>query len=206
MSFPISSNPKQTILLGLLLIVAAPIQARAPLTCGLFQPSFLDHGSTLEFRVKVDCTGNAPNSRIFPSQPQILVGLTLYGPLTSNASRTSSPRRSIITDNNTESFDLPVQLVSLPQAGSSRVVIFQAKRKDLVNHSHWLFAAWPLSARQPCNRTSSWERSGCHRYGYVLVSPASDDNGVKPLASYPGLVIVDSDGNRKARWIVEKFR
>lgn len=118
----------------------------------------------------------------------------------------SSLRRSIITDNNTDSFDLPVQLVPLPQAGRSRVVTFQAKRKDLLNKSHWLFAAWPLSARQPWYRTSSWERTGCRLYGYVLVSPATDDNGVKPLASYPGLVIVDSDGNQKARWIVEKFR
>jgi hypothetical protein len=206
MSFPFTLILKHAILLGLLLVRAAPIQAKTPLSCGLVQPSFLDHGSTLEFRIKVDCSGNAPNSKILPSQPEILVGLTVYGPLTNNASRTSSPRRSIITDNNTNSFDLPVQRVPLPQAGSNSVVTFQAKRKDLSGTSHWLFAAWPLSARQPCNRTASMVRSGCRHYGYELVSPVADDNGVKPLASYPGLVIDDSDGNRKARWIVEKFR
>jgi hypothetical protein len=40
----------------------------------------------------------------------------------------------------------------------------------------------------------------------VLVSPDRSDDGIEPLASYPGLVIDESTGNRKARWIVEKFR
>ncbi|MCP9873259.1 hypothetical protein KBY92_06735 [Synechococcus sp. Cruz CV-v-12] len=193
-------------MVALLLLGAPPVLAKPTLSCGLTRPAMETSGSKLQFRITLDCSGKAPGSRPFPSQPEVLVGLTAYKPLPGNAKSTGTAGRKIITDDNTPSFDLPAQRVPLPKSGASRVVTFQANTKDLAGKTHWLFAAWPLSALQPCESKETYARSGCRRYGYVLVSPDRSDDGIEPLASYPGLVIDESTGNRKARWIVEKFR
>ena len=206
MPFTSSVIPSHSLLLALMLLGAQPVLAKPSLSCGLAKPSFQPNGSKLEFRITLDCSGKAAGSRPFPSQPEVLVGLTVYKPLPGNAKSTATAGRKIITDDNTPSFDLPVQRVPLPKAGGSSVVSFQANGKELAGKTHWLFAVWPLSARQPCESKESYARSGCRRYGYVLVSPDRSDDGIEPLASYPGLVIDESTGNRKARWIVEKYR
>lgn len=203
-----STIPSPNVLLVLLALVLAapPVLAKPTLSCGLTRPAMETRGSKLQFRITLDCSGKAPGSRPFPLPSEVLVGLTTYKPLPGNARTTASARRKIITDDNTPSFDLPVQRVPLPKAGGSRVVSLQADARDLAGTTHWLFAAWPPSARQTCDRTESFARSGCRRYGYVLVSPERSDEGIEPLASYPGLMIDESSGNRKARWIVERFR
>ncbi len=206
MPFTSSAIPSCSLLVALLLLGAPPALAKPTLSCGLVNPSMQPNGSNLQFRITLDCSGKAPGSRPFPSQPEVLVGLTAYKPLPGDSKPTASAGRKIITDDNTPTFDLPVQRVPLPKAGASRVISFQAKAKEISGKTHWLFAAWPLSARQTCDRKEEGTRSGCLRYGYVLVSPDRSDDGIEPLASYPGLVIDESTGNRKARWIVEKFR
>lgn len=206
MRFTSSTMPSRGLLVALLVLGAPPVLAKPTLSCGLAKPSMQPNGSMLKFHITLDCSGKAPGSRPFPSEPEVLVGLTAYKPLPGNAKSTATSGRKMVTDQYTPSFDLSAQRVRLPKAGGSSVVTFQANSIDLNGKTHWLFAAWPLSARQPCNSNESYARSGCRRYGYVLGSPEFSSNGIEPLATYPGLVIDDSTGNRKARWIVEKFR
>lgn len=96
--------------------------------------------------------------------------LTADKPLPGNAKSTAIAGRTIITDESAPSFDLPAQRLPLPKAVGRSVVSFQANSKDLAGKTHsLLFAAWPLSASQPCESKESYARSGCRRYGYVLV-------------------------------------
>lgn len=117
-----------------------------------------------------------------------------------------APKWVILTDDSTESFDFPTNLVKVKQKGEKITVQFQGDQKSIGNKRHYLFAAWPASARTPCEKDSEYARSGCRRDGYVI----GDDSGVNPLAVYPGLEInhfsYPGGDWTVERWIVERFR
>lgn len=190
--------------------VAAPAKSRNVLSCNLTKPLVKPQGSTLKFQITLACDGKSGRNQ-FPSQSDVLIGLTLYNPSEGDAMPSSKPSWKSIVDQFTPKFDLPVQVARPRQSPGTTVVTFTAKSSDIEGKTHLLFAAWPLSARKQCNMSDKFARSGCKRYGYVLESPEGPD-GIKPLASYPGLVVDRSSGNRSGgsnnqpRWIVESFR
>jgi len=186
-------------------------QPKNSLSCNLSKPIVKPQGINFQFQIMLACDRKAAGRNLFPSQADVLIGLTLYNPSEGDARPSSRPSWKSIVDQFTPKFDLPVQRLRPPQPTGTTVVTFTAKASDIVGKTHLLFAAWPLSARQQCNMNDKFARSGCQRYGYVLESPGRSD-GIEPLASYPGLVIDNSGENRSGgsnnqpRWIVERFR
>lgn len=188
--------------------LAQPVNS---LYCSLSNPIAKPQGINFQFQIMLACDRKAAGRYPFPAQADVLIGLTLYNPSEGDARPSSRPPWKSIVDQFTPKFDLPVQRLRPPQSAGTTLVTFTAKASDIVGKTHLLSAAWPLSARQQCKMNDKFARSGCQRYGYVLESPGSSD-GIKPLASYPGLVIDNSGdsrsggSNNQPRWIVERFR
>jgi hypothetical protein len=117
-----------------------------------------------------------------------------------------APKWIILTDANAASFDFPTKLVKVKQKGERITVKFQGNQKSMGEKRHYLFAAWPASARTSCEKNAKLARSGCRRDGFVI----GDDSGVYPLAVYPGLEVnyfsYPGGDWTVERWIVERFR
>ncbi|NJD08063.1 MAG: hypothetical protein FIA97_16445 [Methylococcaceae bacterium] len=144
-------------------------------------------------------------NRELVATPEIQVALK--DSVQSNSAQVSGgPKWIVVTDANAASFDFPAKPVRVKQKGEKITVKFEGDLKALGDKRHFLYALWPSSARQTCDKRSKYSRSGCRLNGYVL----GDDAGVNPLAAYPGLEINSytyGGGDwTTERWIVERFR
>ena len=112
------------------------------------------------------------------------------------------PRWIVLEDEDAASYDLPVQQLKISHAGEQQRLVYAVPAAAAAGHPHLLFALWPLSAREPCNKAQSSVRSGCQRDGYILEG--------EPVAVYPGReinVYTHPSGDwTSERWIVERWR
>jgi hypothetical protein len=156
-------------------------------------PSSLRNDSANFQRRELDAAANVRSALERATRSTALVG--------------TAPKWIVLSDDAAASHDVTPKKVRIERAGWSTTLQFDVDPKAIAGKDHFLFAAWPAAALVPCDKKSTYARSGCKRDGQVI----DTGDGVKPLAAYPGLEInhfehPSGESWDSERWIVERFR
>jgi hypothetical protein len=190
--------------------IAAPAIAKEA-KCSLHSPRLEQKKPKVILSIELDCATGKTN---YPADQKLLAGLTVYSePFEDDTSVrdanirdfTKGKNRRLLGDDYADKFDFPVQAIRVKQGEKMRLR-FEAPTGAIDNKIYWLFAIWPNSAKEQCEKGLG-ARPGCSAYGYVL----GDSYGIDSVIDvYPGLAEVDfTDEDRTPltlpRWIVEKI-
>ena len=198
------------IVVGLLAISApAPSQAQT-VRCKVDAPVYALESDPIKITVPLVCGEDGSE---LPTGTEMVIGMTIYSdPFTEEnlelidqmPDNPQNAERIILGDEYADSYDFPLQPITLEETTQELRVVFQAPHDALADHRYLLTVIWPIESKEACDQTSEFQRQGCRDYGYLV---GWDVYG--HLLAYPGLVdMTDPDRFQvdTVRWVVERFR